>query len=100
MVLYSLMPNIAASAVSADSEKEPLHYKPLNGRTLRGIAEAKEHHGPEGFVNPVGLGRQGRLWQVMKWKLFSQNRFKEYFGDERVSPVSIDWQNVKDHPDT
>ena len=81
MVLYSLMPNIASSAVSADSEKEPLHYKPLNGRTLRGIAEAKEHHGPEGFVNPVGLGRQGRLWQVMKWKLFGQNRFKEYFDD-------------------
>jgi len=100
MVLYSLMPNIASSAVSADSENEPLHYMPLNGRTLRGISEAKEHHGPEGFVNPVGLGRQGRFWQVMKWKLFSQNRFKEYFDDERVTPVTVDWQKVKNHPGT
>jgi len=96
-VIFSLMPSIASSAVPADSENELLHYKPLNGRTLRDIARSREHHGSDGFVNPVGLGRQGRFWQVMKWKLFSQNRFIKFFSDERVTPVSIDWGRVKSH---
>jgi N-acyl-phosphatidylethanolamine-hydrolysing phospholipase D len=96
-VIFSLMPSIASSAVPADSEKDLLHYKPLNGRKLRDIARCREHHGSDGFVNPVGLGRQGRFWQVMKWKLFSHNRFKKFFSDERVTPVSIDWEKVKNH---
>ncbi|MGB5745392.1 MAG: MBL fold metallo-hydrolase, partial [Desulfobacterales bacterium] len=94
------MPSIRSSAVSADSEKEPLHYKPLNGRTLRDIAQAREHHGSEGFINPLGLGRQGRFWEVMKWKLFSQNRFRKFYDDEPVTTVTIDWEKVQNHQNT
>jgi L-ascorbate metabolism protein UlaG (beta-lactamase superfamily) len=94
------MPSIASSAVSADSEKVRLHYKALNGRTLRDIARAREHHNSEGFINPVGLGRQGRFWEVMKWKLFSQNRFRKFYDGESVMPVAIDWEEVKNHQNT
>jgi L-ascorbate metabolism protein UlaG (beta-lactamase superfamily) len=33
----------------------------------------------------------------MKWKLFSPNPLKKYFDDERVTPVSLDWEAVKAH---
>jgi len=97
MSLISLMPNSSSSAAAADSGPDALHYKPLNGRSLREIARAKEHHNSGGFVNPVGLGRDGRLWEVMKWKLFSNNKFKKFFVDEQVTPVSIDWRPVREH---
>ena len=96
-IILSLMPAISSSAASDDSEKELLHYKPLNGRSLRDLARARVHHGAEGFINPVGLGRQGRFWEVLKWKLFSQNRFRKFYDGERVTPVSVDWEKVKNH---
>ena len=74
-----------------------MHYKPLNGRSLREMARAREHHNSGGFVNPIGLGRDGRLWEVLKWKLFSENKFKKFFADEQVTPVSIDWEPVREH---
>ena len=95
--ILSLMPNLSPSAVAADAGNEPLHYKPLNGRNLRDIALAKEHHNSGGFVNPIGLARDGRFWELMKWKFFSENQFKKYLGDERVTPVSIDWKPIREH---
>jgi L-ascorbate metabolism protein UlaG (beta-lactamase superfamily) len=95
--MLSIMPKPALSAVSADTQMESLHYKPLNGRSLRDIARAKEHHQSGGFVNPVGLGRDGRFWEVMKWKLFSQNEFKKYYREEPVNPVKIDWEPIRAH---
>jgi L-ascorbate metabolism protein UlaG (beta-lactamase superfamily) len=96
-MILSLMPGLASTAVSADSDKDLLHYTPLNGRSLRDMARAGDHHGSDGFVNPLGPGRQGRFWQLLKWKL-SPNRFKKFFDDERVTPVAIDWGPVKNHP--
>jgi len=97
MSIVSLMPDSSASAVAADSGPQSLHYKPLNGRSLREIARAKEHHNSGGFVNPIGLGRDGRFWEVMKWKLFSDNKFKKFFADEQVTPVTIDWEPIREH---
>ena len=94
--MLSLMPKLSLSAVSPDSGPDALHYKPLNGRSLREMARAKEHHNSGGFMNPIGLGRDGRLWEVMKWKLFSENKFKKFFTDEQVTPVSVDWDSVRE----
>ena len=33
----------------------------------------------------------------MSWKLFHANRFKKYFDEEQVTPVSIDWEPVRKH---
>ena len=96
-LIMIMLPGITSAVVSAGSEKDSDHYVPLNGRSLREIARAREHHGPEGFINPFGPGRQGRLWEVMKWKLFSQNRFRKYYEDEPVTPVSVDWEKVISH---
>ena len=96
-LLMILLPGMAASAVSTDPENNSLHYKPLNGRSLREIARAREHYGREGFINPLGPGRQGRFWEVLKWKLFSRNRFRKFYDGEHVTPVTVDWEKVKGH---
>ena len=78
LMMLSLMPKTPFALASADSVTETPHYKPLNGRCLRDIAQDKIHHNSGGFVNPLGMNREGRFWDVMKWKLFSNNQFKEF----------------------
>jgi L-ascorbate metabolism protein UlaG (beta-lactamase superfamily) len=97
MVLTSVMPQSVRASTPPSSDSDNLHYRPLNGRRLSEIAAAKLHHGSEGFVNPLGLSRDGRMWQVLSWKLFHENRFKQYFDGERVVPVSVDWQAIERH---
>jgi L-ascorbate metabolism protein UlaG (beta-lactamase superfamily) len=45
----------------------------------------------------MGIGRRGRLLQVLFWKLFHTNRFKEALEDQRVDPVRVDWAAVRQH---
>ena len=78
-------------------DAEKMHYKPLNGRRLRDIARQKRHYGFDGFTNPLGPERRGRFWKVMRWKLFHNNRFKDDFAKERITPVSIDWDPIRQH---
>ena len=74
--MLSMMPKTPFATTSAGSGIETSHYKPLNGRSLRDIAQEKLHHNSGGFTNPLGMNREGRFWEVMKWKLFSNNQFK------------------------
>jgi L-ascorbate metabolism protein UlaG (beta-lactamase superfamily) len=97
MSILNLMQKPTLSAVSDEPGKRPLHYKPLNGRDLHDIARRKRHHGSNCFVNPLGLAREGRFWEVMKWKLFRKNPFEKYFDGEQVVPVTIDWTPVEEH---
>jgi len=94
MAFLGLMPDLA---LSARNDMPKLHYKPLNGKSLRKIACQKIHHGSDGYVNPLGPARPGRFWQVLSWKLLHSNRFKPYFAEERVVPVTIDWEPVRRH---
>jgi L-ascorbate metabolism protein UlaG (beta-lactamase superfamily) len=94
IVVMVLMPSISSSATNA---QPGLHYKPLAGKSLRGMAREKRHHAPDGFVNPLGPERQGRLWQVMRWKLFQANRFEPFFAQEQIVPVTIDWEQLRHH---
>jgi L-ascorbate metabolism protein UlaG (beta-lactamase superfamily) len=84
-------------SAAVDNAKETAHFKPLSGSSLRDIAQQKIHHGTDGLTNPLGPERDGRFWKVMRWKLFHENRFKKDFAGERVAPVSIDWDPVREH---
>ena len=89
--LASILP-AQVRASGGDPEKAPpLHYRPLNGRSLREIALRKEHHGNGRFLNPMGLDRSGRLFRVLSWKLFHRNRFQGDLAQQPVVPLSIDW---------
>jgi len=94
MALLSLWP--ACSFSRSEGEPEALHYRPLNGTTLREIADKKLHHGSDGvFRNPFGERRQlSRLGSVLYWKLFSPNQFKPYLKDQPTRPVRIDWPSL------
>ncbi len=70
-----------------------LPYRPLNGKSLREIAERKEHHGNGRFVNPVGIPRDGRFWDLLTWKL-SGNRYADALDLQPVTTVNANWKKV------
>lgn len=67
------------------------------GLSLRQIAQQKVHHRNGRYENPFNEAARGNPWSVIKWKLFSANRFRGRYMEERVSPVSPDWKAVEDH---
>jgi L-ascorbate metabolism protein UlaG (beta-lactamase superfamily) len=101
-ILTMLKASLAASALtpwacaSVDRAKErtPLHYRPLNGASLREIARRKLHHGDGRFVNPFAFDRSGSLLKVLSWKLFHRNRFDDELSRQTVAPLSFDWERL------
>ena len=83
MLLFRWFHPSVLSAALGKMDNENLHYRPLNGQSLKEIAVRKEHHGNGKFISPVGLPRKGRFLQLLKWKL-SQNRFDPYQKGERL----------------
>jgi L-ascorbate metabolism protein UlaG (beta-lactamase superfamily) len=90
LVAGALPPGLRAS-VADSGHSPPLHYRPLEGRSLREIAHLKLHHGEGRFLNPFGFDRSGRLLKVLSWKLFHRNRFESELDRQAVTPVSVDW---------
>lgn len=64
---------------------------------LKEIVAQKRHHGDGCFVNPFGNTPHGRLPDVLKWKFFSRNHFRDQYNREKVLPVCFDWQPVKNY---
>ena len=77
-------------------ENHQLHYKPLNGRSLKDISLKKEHHGNGVFINPIGPLRGRRFLQLLKWK-FSPSQFSPYLKDQSVHPIVINWSPIQAH---
>jgi L-ascorbate metabolism protein UlaG (beta-lactamase superfamily) len=94
-LLASALPPWARASLGEVQEDRPLHYKPLNGKSLREIARRREHHGDGRFLNPFGFDRSGRLLKVLSWKLFHRNRFESDLQQQAVVPVSIDWEQLR-----
>ena len=90
-----LLPRLAQAAT--DTAGDRLHYRPLNGDILRELASRKDHHGKNIFLNPMGIPRDRRFWQVLSWKLFHKNAYGDLLDDQPLATVSIDWEPVKSH---
>jgi hypothetical protein len=70
-----------------------MHVK-RQGFFLRDIAGRKLHHENGGFVNPFVPCNRYALWrisQIVYWKLFTKNRYKNVYVNERAVPVTVDW---------
>ncbi|MBW2102721.1 MAG: MBL fold metallo-hydrolase [Deltaproteobacteria bacterium] len=65
--------------------------------SLRELADRKIHHGDGRFLNPFGRTVHGNLWRLLRWKFFSENRFKAHYPEEPVNHVTVDWEAVKRH---
>jgi len=94
-LLAAALPAWAQASVANVKEAPPLHYRPLNGRSLREIARRREHHGNGRFINPFGFDRSGRLLKVLSWKLFHRNPFEDQLSQQVVAPVSVDWERLR-----
>lgn len=82
---------LARANMSGDSGRDT-----TSGLSLREVAQRKLHHGGDRFRNPFGEAGHKNLWEILQWKLFSENRFTEDYNREQVVPVSIDWDKVKE----
>ncbi|HSO21091.1 MAG TPA: MBL fold metallo-hydrolase, partial [Desulfosarcina sp.] len=94
----ALLPHLVSAATDPAAASPPdLHYRPLNGRSLRDIARRNLHHGQNVFLNPMGIPREGRFWQVLSWKLFHRNDYRKFLDDQPLVPVAVDWAPVIAH---
>ncbi len=75
--------------------REKLHYRPLNGRSLQELAQAKAHHGKTRFYNPFSDVERSNFLRVLRWKFLSPNEHSAHYKDERVQQVSIDWPSIR-----
>lgn len=97
MLTAQLFPLMVQGCSFGKSAPGSLHYRPLNGDNLRQLASRKVHHGRGIFVNPMGIPREGRFWQLLSWKLFHKNAYSEFMDDQQLSPVAIDWEPIMAH---
>ena len=81
---------------TAENVKE-ISPSPFSDYGLRELVQKKLHHGKDRFLNPFSTKEHGNIWRVLYWKLFSENKFKSHYDEERVIPVSIDWEPIRDH---
>jgi len=91
--LFSWGPLPRQASGGSDMDQAGDRFK---GLSLREIARRKLHHGNPRFLNPFGEAGRKNLWEILQWKLFSENRFKDDYDRDRVVPVSIDWDRVKE----
>ncbi len=96
--VMGLLPPSVLSAATDQANDSALHYRPLNGDQLTDIVKRKLHHGPDRFLNPLGLSREGRFGELLEWKFFSFNEFSSHLNDQPVIPFTVNWEAVKDHP--
>jgi len=97
MLSTTLAASVFPSVVHAGVKTPKMHYRPLNGDNLRELALKKFHHDQNGFHSPMGIPRDGRLRQVISWKLFHGNEYRDFLDEQPISPVSIDWEPIKAH---
>jgi len=79
---------------SAGEQRPPMISPDMS---LKEIARNKLHHGDKRFINPLNSRHYKDFSEVIRWKFFSKNEFKQFYKDEEVLPVRIDWSGVTDH---
>jgi L-ascorbate metabolism protein UlaG (beta-lactamase superfamily) len=92
--LFPLLP--LYDEVHASKEVEQMHPR-FHDLSLREMALKKIHHGRNRFLNPFTDAVHGNPWRIISWKLFHENRFKRFYDEEPVRPLSIDWEPIRLH---
>ena len=94
-LMLGLFPTASFSKTANARQKENTIGTQPHSLSLREIVRKKIHHSNDRFVNPFSNMDSRNPWQIIRWKLFSENRFKAFYNEESVIPVSIDWEPVK-----
>lgn len=70
------------------------------GHLFQDIAIHKLHHRNGRYTNPFNSHDPHgirRMSQIIYWKLFSKNRYTNFYDKEKVAPVSIEWSSLNHH---
>jgi N-acyl-phosphatidylethanolamine-hydrolysing phospholipase D len=86
-----------AATALADTTASPAR-KNAAGLSLEEMAARRVHHGNGRFHNPFSDRPHGGFGRLLKWKLFSKNRFRRFYDQEPVTPVTVDWPSVDAAP--
>jgi len=89
MILFAGCAHAETSQENPDVETDQM--------TLAQISHQKRHHGKDRFINPFAPAAKKGFSDFLKWKLFSENHFKDQYANEPVTPVKIDWKPVLAH---
>lgn len=95
LLAIGMVPACMRRSMNVSSPDNESHYRRLEGQSLEALARLRRHHGNGRFQNPFSDVPKGRLDRVLKWKLFSKNRFRSFYKDEPTRPVSIDWAPIR-----
>ena len=87
---------LTGNRTMASVEKTPIMDQ-AGKLSLRELVENKIHHGNERFVNPFNERGHKSFLTLLWWKIFDENRFRDLYDQERVTPVHIDWRPVREH---
>ena len=60
LLAAQFLPRVVQAAANTEGPSATLHYRPLNGDSLREMAQRRIHHGSGTFSNPVGIPRDAR----------------------------------------
>jgi L-ascorbate metabolism protein UlaG (beta-lactamase superfamily) len=93
-LMLGLFPSSSFLKSASAMEKENTIGAKHQGLSLKEIVLKKIHHNNDRFVNPFCNVSFRNPLQMIKWKLFSENRFKAFYNQERVVSVSIDWEPI------
>ena len=93
--MLGVFPSCAVRKSSTFTEKERLISAELHGLSLREIAQKKLHHGDDCYLNLFGGPTHVNYWPIFFKLQNMHNPFVEFYPQERVVPVSIDWEPVK-----
>jgi N-acyl-phosphatidylethanolamine-hydrolysing phospholipase D len=94
-VMLGVFPSCAVRKSSTLAEKERLTNVELHGLSLRDIARKKLHHGDDCYLNLFGGPTHVNYWPIFFKLQNMHNPFVEFYPQERIVPVSIDWEPVK-----
>jgi L-ascorbate metabolism protein UlaG (beta-lactamase superfamily) len=98
--LCGLFPSILFPKNLHGTERAATVNAQIEGLSLRDIAHKKIHHSNGRFLNPFSRRTHGKFWRVISWKLFHENRFKDFYEQEPTIKVSIDWEQIRRHKGT
>ena len=95
--LLHLLASCTNFKTSAAQNAKEITSSPFKDYSLRELTQKKLHHGKDRFINPFSTKEHGNMLRVLHWKFFSENKFKSYYDEEKVIPVSIHWEPTRDH---
>ena len=92
---------LPGSGTSTRSEQAAIEMKELLAQIgLEAFSQQRLHHIEGGYRNPFNPSHRRGLWPFLKWRLFSDSRYRDCYHREEVLPVDFreNGRGTNSHP--